>query len=161
MTVVSLEGARRRKDFEIVDASSAAGMPLLIADALNPWIQRITTMLDELLKLKPGWDGYQGQPVPFATAVFALDVVKGACRSGTPRPDIMPGSGGDILMEWEHGAKLVHVHVRAPNDFTIYRRDDESGLEDEMPLRNDVSRLASWLNWLSEDGGDVAAAAAG
>ena len=155
--VVSIEGARRRKTFENAGTPSA----LLITDASVPWFQTTTVALGELLKLEPGWDGYQARPVRFATAVFALEILKAACQSNTPRPDIMPGSGGDLLIEWERAQKLLQAHVRAPNDFTVFRRDDESGLEDEKPLRNDVSLLASWLDWLGEDGGNVAAAAMG
>lgn len=161
MTVVQLDDARRKRQYEATNFFSASSAPKLINDASISWIDDIIADLDELLQLNEGWDGYQARAIPFATAVFTLEILKAVCRGDTDRPDIMPGSGGDLLVEWERGRKILEAHVRGPNDFIIYRRDDESGLEDEIPLRNDVSDLASWLDWLSEDGGDVGSAAAG
>lgn len=161
MNVLSLHDARREREYSDLSFLSASTKPKSINDVTFPWMDDLVAELNELLRLHAGWDGYQGRPVKLATAIFALEILKAVCGRGTSRPDIMSGSGGDLLIEWEQGQKLIQVHVRGVNNFLIYRTDDASGLEEEHSLRNDVSDLEAWIDWLSGDGSDVATATAG
>ena len=160
MNVRSLDDARRERGNDALDFFSASTKPKLINDVTYPWWDNLLDELNELLRLHAGWDGYQGRPVKLATATFALEILKVVCGRGTGRPDIMSGSGGDLLIEWEQGQKLIQVHVRGANNFLVYRTDDASGLEEERLLRNDVSILETWIDWLSGDGSDAATATA-
>lgn len=160
MTVILLDKYRYSRELGGRESSDGT-TPRLITEPRIPWLSRIRARLEELTRLEPEWDGYQGRPVSYATAVFAMNILATACRGDSPSPDVMPGSGGDILIEWENGPRLVQVHVRAPNEVCIYRSDDAGGLEEEQTIRNDVSRLTEWLEWLARDGGDAEAAAEG
>jgi hypothetical protein len=119
----------------------------------------VTKRLEELIRLERGWDGYAGSPVSFVNATFALSMLKSICDSQTPAPQIVPGSSGDLQVEWHTFRGDVELHVRTPNDVHAWRVRS-SGVEEELSLANDFSEIVVWLKELVEPSIAVKAAAA-
>lgn len=119
----------------------------------------VTKRLEDLIRLERGWDGYAGSPVSFVNATFALSMLKSICDSQTPAPQIVPGSSGDLQVEWHTLRGDVELHVRAPNDVHAWRAKSD-GAEEELSLANDFSAIVTWLNELVEPSIAIKAAAA-
>ena len=119
----------------------------------------VTKRLEDLIRLERGWDGYAGSPVSFVNATFALSMLKSICDSQTPAPQIVPGSSGDLQVEWHTLRGDVELHVKTPNDVQAWRVKS-SGVEEELSLANDFSEVVVWLKELVEPLIAVKAAAA-
>jgi hypothetical protein len=120
---------------------------------------RVTKRLDELIRLGQGWDGYAGLPVSFVNATFALRMLESICDPRSPVPQIVPGSSGDLQVEWHTLRGDVELDVRAPNDVLAWRAKSD-GAEEELHLTNDFSTVVIWLNELAEPSIAIKAAAA-
>jgi hypothetical protein len=116
-------------------------------DYLKPVIDR----LDELCRLEVGWDGYIAPPVSFSNAYFALSMLASAWPPDAPAPQIVPGSSGDLQVEWHSATTDIELHVRGPNNVRVWRfiqGGDENG--EELHLTTDFKVVAGWLAELSE-----------
>lgn len=122
-----------------------------LAALVGDWRPAVEARLQELIRLLHGWDGYRGHPVTFANAVFAFSVLESTCAGDTPAPEIVPGSSGDLQLEWHLPNGEIELHVRAPNDVHAWRFvAGDSPLEEELILSTDFSLVASWLRDLTE-----------
>lgn len=139
----------------IVDIASRRTIAQTPEELLLP----VTKRLEDLIRLERGWDGYAGSPVSFVNATFALSMLKSICDSQTPAPQIVPGSSGDLQVEWHTLRGDVELHVRTPNDVQAWRVTS-SGVEEELSLANDFSEVVVWLKELVEPLIAVKAAAA-
>lgn len=116
-----------------------------ISDIEGQWQTSAQQRLEELLRLEEGWDGYNGFPVSFANAMYAFRVLEAICRPDTPAPQIVPGSSGDLQLEWHEQGGDVELWVRGPNDVHAWRSlsDNEDG--EEIDLTTDFSIVSEWL----------------
>jgi hypothetical protein len=134
----------------------------LLSAAEQDWKDDVEAKLEALIRLPDGWDGYQGVPVSFANAVFSLRMLESVCDTDSPSPQIVPGTNGDLQLEWHLPGGDVELHVRAPNDVLAWRAIERGTgvLEEELPLRTDFTSVAGWIRELAEDSIAPAAAAA-
>ena len=139
----------------IVDIASRKSVAKTPEESWRP----VTDRLEELLRLERGWDGYTGSPVSFVNATFALRMLESICDSRSPLPQIVPGSSGDLQVEWHTLRGDVELHVRAPNDVHAWRVKSD-GLEEELLLANDFSAIVAWIKELVEPSIAIKAAAA-
>lgn len=118
----------------------------------NPeWQAAVETRLKELMNLEIGWDGYQGQPVALANVVFAFCMLESICTGDSLAPQIVPGSSGDIQLEWHLQGGSIELDVRAPNDVHAWRQfAGAHPVEEERTLTTDFSLVAIWLRELME-----------
>ncbi|MCC6598054.1 MAG: hypothetical protein IT559_04635 [Alphaproteobacteria bacterium] len=110
--------------------------------------EAIKSRLEELSKLEAGWDGYRGVPMRFEIGYFAAEIIKNLCDLSTPyMPQIIPGSNGDVQIEWHHSGKSIELHVKAPYDVTAWRNNDAVGEDgEEINLTTDFTAISKWLN---------------
>lgn len=107
--------------------------------------------LEELIRLKHGWDGYQAVPVSFNTAYFAMQMLESICSDDTEAPQIVPGTNGDLQIEWHDVCGDIELDVRGPNQVFAWRLTPETGPDgQELRLRNDFHAVAIWLKELTE-----------
>ena len=67
---------------------------------MPPLLAEIKKRFEEIMWLKPGWDGYKGVPVSSENAYFSLNLLRSICKINTPIPQIIPGANGDLQIEW-------------------------------------------------------------
>lgn len=122
-----------------------------LSDNSASWRLPVLSRLEELVRLEPGWDGYRGVPVSFENAAFALQILDLICSDEVPAPQIVPGSSGDIQIEWHNMAGDVELHIRAPNDVHAWKcmgGDKEEG--EELELTNDFLEVIRWIMRMTE-----------
>lgn len=124
---------------------------LTITQVDGAWRDPAVQRLEELIRLEPGWDGYDGQPVSLANATFALRVLEATCNELVEAPQIVPGANGEIQMEWHTDQGDVEILVRAPYDVYAWRYvvgGDPDG--QEVNLTNDFIQVAEWIQEVME-----------
>ena len=115
-----------------------------------PWIEAALEELKELCRLERGWDGYQGQPVSLPNAYFALQILENTCTEKTMKPQFIPGSRGDLQIEWHTSDVDLEIHVRAPFDVDVWFRDQTTGaLGQEEYIQRDLGPLLRPIRELS------------
>ncbi len=117
----------------------------------HDYLKSVIDRLDELCRLEAGWDGYVAPPVSFSNAYFALSMLASAWPPDAPTPQIVPGSSGDLQVEWHSDTTDIELHVRGPNDVRAWRLiqgGDEDG--EELHLTTDFKVVAGWLAEFSE-----------
>ena len=124
----------------------------------NSWSEEVAHHLEELVRLPVGWDGYYGQPVTFVNAIFAFEVLRVTCIPGSRPPQIVPGSEGDLQIEWHTLNGDLELHVKAPND--VHAWFEKTGAEGiSIDLNTDYSDVVTWVKTIAEPASDNAAAA--
>jgi len=129
----------------------------IVSSLDREWRPVVLQKLEELVRLPTGWDGYVAPPVSFATAEFALRMLDAVCASDCACPQIVPGSGGDLQIEWHTESSSIELHVKAPNDVFAWRNSVGTP-EQELNLTNDFVAIVEWLRSLSR--GDRASSTA-
>lgn len=120
----------------------------LIGELLWAGRDVVLSSLQELVRLEVGWDGYDAPPVSLDNAYFALEVLKTVCNSNTHPPQIVPGSLGDLQIEWHTSRGSIELHIRRPFD-VLACRTTANGAHEEMTVTNDFLKVASWVSELS------------
>ena len=123
---------------------------LVIAEPVRAWGDEVKARFNELCALERGWDGYQGIPVSFTTANFALRMLEAVCGANAPAPQIVPGTDGDLQIEWHTEKADIELHVRAPNDGHAWRASPANPAGEEFELSNDFKIVATWVKDIAE-----------
>lgn len=136
---------------------------VIVSEAQRDWRPAAVERLQELVRLKRGWDGYQGQPVKLENAFFALTLLEAICPTESPAPpQIVPGFTGDLQVEWHLPAAQIELQVLAPNRVHAWRLaadgDDPDG--ESLELTNDFAHVVGWLQDAAGAPGAANAAAA-
>ena len=129
-----------------------------ISEPEYTWFKPTSTRLDELCALAVGWDGYRAPPVRYDNARFANEVLKAICGANTPAPQIVPGSHGDLQLEWHTPNHDIEIHVIQALVVHVWHRSPATGRDgEELQLASDFRPLAPWIRAME---GDIAVAAA-
>jgi len=132
---------------------------ILISDNTTAWSDFVKKRLEQLIQLPFGWDGYQGSHVSFQNASFALRVLEAICGFKTRPPQIVPGSSGDLQIEWHTLQGDLEIHVIGPNNVHAWRAMTGGNPEgEELFLKNDFAVVARWVKEITES--SIAAATA-
>jgi len=134
---------------------------MTLNEPAGEWRDSVLKRLEELIRLEIGWDGYQGKPVSFENATFALRMLEAVCIPETPAPQIVPGAVGDLQIEWHTLNGDVELHVRAPNKVHAWRHmvgHKQDG--EEAQLTNVFFSVATWVKEVTESSIAPSAAAA-
>jgi len=135
------------------DGSETSVSPIgsLRTDVTQQWREPVMKRLNELCGLPLGWDGYEGIPVTFENAFFALEMLEACCRGDDPIPQIVPGTNGDLQIEWHLEKGAIELHVLAPNDVHAWYADEQNGFEgEELSLTTDFNAVIKWIKNLTE-----------
>ncbi len=133
---------------------------LTIGEPEAAWRKPLFDRLQHLIRLDNGWDGYKGLPVSLENAAFALRMLDALCGPETESPQIVPGTSGDLHIEWHTLSGDLELWVRGPNNVHAWRclvDGDEDG--EEVELTNDFLPIATWISEVTEPQIALAAAA--
>lgn len=93
----------------------------------------VARQLNDLLHLRPGWDGRRAHP-PTPTAVLrAIEIFTAVSEQALP-PQIFPLPDGGVQLEWHAGAS-VEIEVDAEGDAHVLVVDDR----DKILLNEDLN----------------------
>jgi hypothetical protein len=93
---------------------------------------QVEDQLNDLLRLRTGWDGRRGQPPTPAAVDSAIDVFATVGADAFP-PQLFPLSDGGLQLEWHAGAS-VEIEVDASGAVHVLAADenDQIVINDEM-----------------------------
>ena len=139
---------------ELRSYSQRAPLPprVVLSEQDSEWQDSVKQRLEELVdRLPHGWDGYDGRPVGFLNANFALSMLSSICRPSTPAPQIVPGSDGDLQIEWHTQYVDIELAVRGPYDVFAWRCMVDADPDGEsLILSRDFTDVAKWIAAISE-----------
>lgn len=124
------------------------------------WREAVIERLNELVGPQQGWNVYRGKPVLFHNAHFALSMLDSICPENVLPPQIVPGSGGDLQVEWHTHDEDIELHIRGPNRVTAWRfvrGGDPDG--EELELSRDFNPVVTWIENMEEKLAPITAAA--
>lgn len=131
-----------------------------ISEPTYDWIPSVTSRLEELVRLKPGWDGYNAAPVSLENAYFAMKMLESICSYDSLAPQIVPGVDGDLQLEWHTQSIEIELHILAPYNVQAWVADPKTFPEGvESTLRTDFTEVARQLKKITEHNIDRVAAA--
>jgi len=136
---------------EDVNETSVMPVGYLMSDFGQKWREPVIKRLNELVALQPGWDGYQGVAVRFENAYFTMDVLDSCCRANDPAPQIVPGTSGDLQIEWHLEKGDIELHILAPNNVHAWHANENTGDDgEELSLTTDFTAVVRWIENLTE-----------
>jgi hypothetical protein len=97
------------------------------------WLQDTVGRMNELLRLRPGWDTYVARPVARRNVQGALHFLLRVMAADTPSPTIVPVSDGGVQLEWHREGLDVEVLFSGEEDDGLYCHDVATGQEWEGP----------------------------
>lgn len=100
----------------------------------DPNLKKTWERIEELLELKPGWDGYGAKRMDPVTARFGWGIAVALQTADMVTPFVAPLAYGGIQVEWENDDALLEVEIRAPFDVHVLYVDRVSGREIEKLL---------------------------
>lgn len=127
----------------------------------SKWNSEVERRFKELISLDVGWDGYNGVPVRPANAAFAYQLLTAICDDGTPAAQLVPGSNGDLQIEWHTLRGDIELHILGPYSVHAWYAivgEDADGVE--LNLTNDFTEVACWVKRITEIEIDLTVAAA-
>lgn len=140
---------QRQWNDRILRGTRCDDLPLVEA---YPWQPIVRQRLDEVVGLQRGWDGYTGIGVSYTNAVFAEQLISAVCHSCNVQPQIVPGSRGDLYVEWHSLNGDVELHVVGPYKvYGTYEHMITGELVDNESFSSDFSKVSHWLKEISEE----------
>jgi len=134
---------------------------MILNEPSGDWRVIVMNRLEELVRLEKNWDGYLGIPVSFENAIFALRMLEAICMPETPAPQIVPGNGGDLQIEWHTLNGDVELHIIAPYNVNAWRSMVSfPPVEEEIDLTSNFLSIATWVKQVTESPFVLATAAA-
>lgn len=113
------------------------------------WQKEVLARVTALLRLRPGWDSYKAPAPRYDAAMFALTVLQGIMRPGTPAPSVVPSSTGGIQLEWHEKHIDLEIHVLGPYKGEVWWLDHTTGDEVSGGLQADLSILQAPIGKMS------------
>ncbi|MTE01679.1 hypothetical protein GIY56_15425 [Paracoccus sp. YIM 132242] len=138
--------AQQRRQLGSVVQGAFVSNRVRIPGLRSAWNEGLRKRFEHLCSLPRGWDGYRGQPVSFACANFAAQVLERLYTDGLPLPSLVPGSDGTLQIEWHQNQFDIELDILAPNKVMAYRNDDITGQDEELELDTDFTIVSFWLN---------------
>lgn len=141
---------------EVIDAPywHVSNSTLMANFALVPSIEtladRSCAAVEELTRLDPGWDGYNGVPVLPVVAQHALRLLKAIGAHTKIAPDVVPLSDGGLQLEWYVGIHEIEVEIAPDCATRLHRECIGDGCLIEVPIVDplDVSKVAAYFRAL-------------
>lgn len=149
VSTFAFEDASRKREQRMA-VSLYAQTQVVVSEPFSDWREDVVSRLNELAALPRDWNGYGAGPVKFETASFALRVLESLCSTEIPAPQIVPGSNGDLQIEWHIQCIDIELHVLKPNEVHAWscRRTAAGDVEQSLTLQNIFTDIAPWIREL-------------
>ncbi|MFC7290701.1 hypothetical protein [Hirschia litorea] len=144
MSFSEIDGISAEKGDNIFSSSAFSGR--VVNSVKGEWMAESENKLERLINLQNGWDGGTARSVSFRNANFAMNVLGAVCDKGSPAPQFVPGTNGDLQIEWHLVGGSIELHILKPNLvkawYEVNNSDDEEG---EQDLTNNFAIVSDWL----------------
>jgi len=117
----------------------------------SSWVQSLEERFNNLTSLPIGWDGYDGLPVIFNYAYFAVSLLEQVYNKSVSPPSLVPGSDGTLQIEWHENQYDIEIDILGANNVVATRYDLVTNLEETHELKNDFSIVVEWIDSLAKE----------
>ncbi len=112
------------------------------------FVRGVQADIESLRALPRDWDGY-GAPV---IAPTLIEAAKSFVASLPPklayRPRVVPGSNGNLQLEWHDGPKSLELEFESPETIRYLRWYPEAGMEEEDSFSvTDIDKAVDLIRW--------------
>lgn len=116
---------------------------------LSEWFKPSLELLEQLVALPPGWDGYGSRPIQ-TMAHNNMVRILGIAAGSAPKPDLSPIPGGALQMEWSINGRDLEIVTRSDGSITYLTMegDDGDSIKVEVSSRVDASDVLRRIGWL-------------
>jgi hypothetical protein len=114
------------------------------ADRAASWFPAASKRLEEIRRLKRGWNSYGAVPVNAAVAHGVSALLQLLDEKGFRQPSVSPTARGGITLEWSHSSAGVEISFEFESITILIDRDGEI-YEDQQSLTRADSLLARAL----------------
>lgn len=103
------------------------------------WLAPTLRKFLEILKLEPNWDSYGAPKIEREQVWKAIGLLCDVMEHETPKPWVVPTSGGSIQLEWHEGGHDLEVYI---SEGTMSWDDGDGPIDKEI--------LRSYLRQITE-----------
>ena len=104
--------------------------------------------LFELTELEHNWDTYGGIPLRPEIAFLAAFLLEEISNEKTPMPQFVPGSDGNVQLEWHTKKHDLEIDIISFNHIELYYEEDGTSIE-LMDLKGDLKGIQEMRKFLS------------
>jgi len=128
------------------------GPPIRIEvdDAPPAWLEPVIGALRELLRLPPGWNSYQAQPVAAEAAVAALELLRDTMPDALPGPAIVPTARGGVQLEWHTRGIDLEIEALPTGRYVLSFEHERTGESWERDLGSETAPVRAALAELAQ-----------
>ena len=125
-------------------------LPIQIVD-IPLWLAPVVNDFSELLSLPPDWDSYGAAKISKDSVENALQLLFNIMHHNTPRPHVIPTTGGNIQLEWHMFDIDIEIETgRNPTgQFNLFFEDLRAGQEWEEESSLNYSKLQECIDLLT------------
>ena len=137
--------APHRHMYNLTQMTDLAPIP-----SIETLADRSCTAVEDLTRLDPGWDGYDGVPVLPVVAQRALRLLEAIGAHTKIVPDAVPLSDGGLQLEWYVGVHEIEVEIAPDCATRLHRECTGDGSVIEVPIVDplDISKVATYFRAL-------------
>lgn len=116
--------------------------PLMSTD----WLGSALVTLRRLSALEPDWDGYGSPPLTHQAIDRSFRLVLQSARELLPGPNLVPGSEGDLQLEWHLGERGLQILVRGSGEAEyLANRETDIWQEGSLTEAQAIRPLFAWV----------------
>lgn len=93
-------------------------------DEVREWIRSIRRSTQEVLSLRPGWNGPGSYSVNWKNLEKLLRVLANLNAYDAPGPQLVPLSSGGVQAEWHYQDQSIEIGVNADGEIFAFATDE-------------------------------------
>ncbi len=136
-----------QESFAVSKIAESATVFTVPTEGIPSWIRRTVPQLLRLSSLNVNWDSYGGIAPSLEKLEAVIDLLCYTEIDTFPEPVVVPGSNGEIQLEWYLGNRELEIEFGSTGRLEFLRTDNESGSEDEGVVE-DLDTLRRLLMWV-------------
>jgi len=136
--------------------TAAAGSGELLVSQRPKWLEAARTRLQTFTHLPQNWDSYGSQPLSWATARHAAQLLSQLGGFGLPAPRLVPTAQGGVQFEWDVGGIQLELELEPGGGMLAVFDDIHQGesWDRELPPR-DLAPISEALSRVVSAGRQV------
>jgi hypothetical protein len=128
--------------------STSSGGFLTLTGNTAAWVFEAAKKLENLGKLRPGWDSYGGRALTQKSRTLTLNVLGWLASDELPTPAIVLGSGGDVHLEWRTKGRELEVDLGDGERIAFVKVFPNGAIEEGERQANLPAELRGLTCWL-------------
>jgi len=110
----------------------------------------VVEQLNDLRRLRFGWDGYRGAPISKEIITAAIAMINALDDHIAPRPRVVPTTSGGLQLEWNRPDRALELEFEKRDMVHYLRWEPAALIEDEdFTPPTDMERIHELIKWFA------------